>query len=284
MKEQAAQRIISEEGYLEQHGAGMADLGDPAIHRLPGLHDKHPSRLAAIRRQASADQTWQQRRNALRNEYAELAAQGAVRPPTRTERLLATAQGHPDNDSVKAARRLLDKMGVSWDPAKQDQSNMDEQEFLALISRPVFPLLNPGGSFAKDNHGEWWSLQWLPLDSVIQHAYLCGPGAAIPSVEEQEYAEQIKSGQNVQPGTATQNIVVYHGRVVLNDGATRLAGARLAGLDSFPVWVSLADPASPCRPATTLEAAIAADKIMQEASRPPVQETEQEDNNPGLSV
>ncbi len=110
-------RIIGEEAFLEAHGAGMADLGDPSLHRLPGLHDHHPARLSAIRRQAAADHAWQERRQALRREYAEQVARGAIRPPTRTERLLATAQGHPDNASVQAARRLLGRMGVDWNRA-----------------------------------------------------------------------------------------------------------------------------------------------------------------------
>ena len=46
--------------------------------------------------------------------YRELLAAGRVRPPTRTERLIARANGHEDNDATQAARRLLAKMGIDW--------------------------------------------------------------------------------------------------------------------------------------------------------------------------
>jgi hypothetical protein len=57
----------------------------------------------------------ERRRNELRQSYADEVEAGTVRPPSRVERLKRTAQGHPDNESVQAARRLLKKMGYSWE-------------------------------------------------------------------------------------------------------------------------------------------------------------------------
>ena len=48
-------------------------------------------------------------------EYSEKLARGEVREPTREEALIRKANGHPDNESVQAARRLCDKKGVVWD-------------------------------------------------------------------------------------------------------------------------------------------------------------------------
>jgi hypothetical protein len=42
-------------------------------------------------------------------EYNELLKKGMVRPPTRDESLARIAAGHPDNASVQAARRLIEK-------------------------------------------------------------------------------------------------------------------------------------------------------------------------------
>ena len=102
-------KIMSESEYLERAGAGLAALGDAALHRQPGSTQKQ--RDARARRQALRDLDWQTLRARLRLEYAAAVADGRVRPPTRLERLRKTAAGHPDNPSVQAARRLLERAG-----------------------------------------------------------------------------------------------------------------------------------------------------------------------------
>jgi hypothetical protein len=51
----------------------------------------------------------QDAREATRQAYAAAVASGEIQPPTEHDRLEATAAGHPDNPSVQAARRLLEK-------------------------------------------------------------------------------------------------------------------------------------------------------------------------------
>ena len=84
--------VMTECDYLAMHGCGMCDLGEPALHRLPGLSDGR------------------RKRDRLRAEYRLLVQRGLYRAPTRIERLQAIAGGHPDNPSVQAARRLIQKM------------------------------------------------------------------------------------------------------------------------------------------------------------------------------
>ena len=47
-------------------------------------------------------------------EYDRLFALGEIRPPERREILIARANGHPDNESVQACRRLCEKKGIDW--------------------------------------------------------------------------------------------------------------------------------------------------------------------------
>jgi len=107
-------RVLTEEEYLALHGAPHLEGAEPALHRLPGglpksrkgkIMEKVHSRMLQIER----------RRDELRQLYADEVEAGTVRPPSRVERLRRTAQGHPDNESVQAARRLLKKMGYSWE-------------------------------------------------------------------------------------------------------------------------------------------------------------------------
>lgn len=67
-----------------------------------------------VERQAELDRELIERRNVLRKEYQEKVQSGEIRPPTRIERLIEYANGHPDNMQTQAARRLLEKKGINW--------------------------------------------------------------------------------------------------------------------------------------------------------------------------
>jgi hypothetical protein len=54
----------------------------------------------------------------LRAVYAQMLGMGYFREPTDAERLVTTARGHPDNQSVQAARRICTKRGVVWTDPK----------------------------------------------------------------------------------------------------------------------------------------------------------------------
>ena len=47
--------------------------------------------------------------------YNELKEAGKLQDKTPVERSLDTAAGHPENASVQAARRMLEKRGIDWE-------------------------------------------------------------------------------------------------------------------------------------------------------------------------
>ena len=98
--------ILTEEQYLEQHGAGF-DFGDPGTHKLPGLSKGQRDRIA--RRVFERDEALALRREELRAAYRAEVEAGTVRPPSRLERLMETAAGPPGRPAVQAARRILKK-------------------------------------------------------------------------------------------------------------------------------------------------------------------------------
>ena len=71
-------------------------------------------RAQRLRESERAMNDYAQRRNAAKAEYARLVEQGSVRPPTRIESMVRVANGNEDNDSVRAARRALEKRGYDW--------------------------------------------------------------------------------------------------------------------------------------------------------------------------
>lgn len=81
--------------------------------RLPhGETDRQ--RKQRIKASAAAQNEYSAQRKAAIQEYKEKVGQGEIIPKTTIEKTLSMAQGHPDNPSVQAARRVLEKRGIDW--------------------------------------------------------------------------------------------------------------------------------------------------------------------------
>lgn len=104
---------MDEETYLSIKGASRQDIGDSAFHKNKGNHsNKTWSKM--LNAQAEKDRKLIAKREELRKEYRQKVENGELREPTRNEKLIATANGNPDNECTIAARRLLEKKGIDW--------------------------------------------------------------------------------------------------------------------------------------------------------------------------
>lgn len=100
--------IMDFETFATKRGASRQDFGEAGTHKRSRRQtDKQWNRI--IKRITERGGKLEQKREDLRQEYDRLVEQGAIRPLTPKERLMETASGHPDNDSVQAARRILAK-------------------------------------------------------------------------------------------------------------------------------------------------------------------------------
>lgn len=115
---------MTEEEYLSQHGASRQSFGEAALHRQPRSTQKERDKRAQAQGKKDAD--LEQQRDELRSEYREKIANGELREPTRTERLERAAQGHPDNESTQAARRVLEKRRAAREAAGASADNDGE--------------------------------------------------------------------------------------------------------------------------------------------------------------
>lgn len=61
-----------------------------------------------------AAQEYSEKRQTAINEYQELVRKGEVRDKTSIEKAIDRANGHEDNESTQAARRMLEKRGIDW--------------------------------------------------------------------------------------------------------------------------------------------------------------------------
>lgn len=100
------------EAYAAIHNASR-NFGDAGLHRGSQNQSKI-ARKRNIKNQARKDLELEQLRDTLRIEYARKIATGEIKEMGRWEKLKQTANGHPDNESVQAARRILTKNGQTW--------------------------------------------------------------------------------------------------------------------------------------------------------------------------
>jgi len=102
------------EQFAVLNGCSSLDMGECALHKANSrISRKQWNRM--IKGQLSRDIELAKKRETTRKEFERLKDRGEIREPTRIERLKITASGHPDNESVQAARRILGRMGIIHD-------------------------------------------------------------------------------------------------------------------------------------------------------------------------
>ena len=102
-------KIMSEDDYLASIGLGMP-VSDYMIDKQKLPHgESFRQQQDRIKEADNFARQYHQRRENARNEYRTLVEQGKIRPPSVLEALTQTASGHPDNPSVQAAQKVVEK-------------------------------------------------------------------------------------------------------------------------------------------------------------------------------
>lgn len=109
---------LTEEQYLSQNRAGFMDGAEPALHQNKIRTKRGQSNVVEGVMDNMGNNNI--RRQELRQEYQQKVSTGDIAQPTRIEQLVEKANGLPELQSTQAARRLLDKQGVSWKGQPQD--------------------------------------------------------------------------------------------------------------------------------------------------------------------
>ena len=102
--------IMTLEQFARKHG--LITDADVQGHIHAGLRSA-PTTKTYARWNAAKLAELQQARDATRAAYNEAISRGEIRKPDYWERIEAKANGHDDNPSVQAARRLLQKRRTS---------------------------------------------------------------------------------------------------------------------------------------------------------------------------
>ncbi|WP_212124767.1 hypothetical protein [Bacteroides pyogenes] len=107
-----ARKVLTEEEYLSIKGYGMQGIGDVAMHKGKQRTLRQQNRITD--KYLNDIRSYSSKREQLRQEYRALVNKGKITPPSNIERLFRTSRGNSDNESVRAARRVLEKHGYDW--------------------------------------------------------------------------------------------------------------------------------------------------------------------------
>ena len=118
---------ISLNDYLGRLGLSspISDYMDDKLRNPHGLSESQRNQLEKEAKAAADD--YHARRNAAIDEYNRMVAEGKIIPPTQIDRLIATANGHPDNEATQAARRSLEKRGYDWQSGQKKSTEVKSE-------------------------------------------------------------------------------------------------------------------------------------------------------------
>lgn len=106
--------IMDQNEFLAQRGLS-SPLSDHLLDKTKfpnGLTDRQ--RKQHKKESITLINDYHDQREAAIKEYQILVEHGILRPRTSMERAIMTANGHPDNASTQAARRICEKRGWNW--------------------------------------------------------------------------------------------------------------------------------------------------------------------------
>ena len=126
---------MSEDEYLASKGLN-GNMTDYMLDKLRIPHSETARQQKQREKEAARVRAdFDNQKEEARKEYRQKIAKGELREPTKQEakereiaKLIKTANGHEDNPSVQAARRVLAKRGVDWRTDKGDTSDNDWQK------------------------------------------------------------------------------------------------------------------------------------------------------------
>lgn len=76
------------------------------------------------KRALEVGRAYSEKRENVRKQYEKYVEEGKIILYTKEEKLLQRANGHPDNPSVQAARRMCEKRGIDWRKDQWKKQNL----------------------------------------------------------------------------------------------------------------------------------------------------------------
>ncbi len=111
--------------YLGKQGLS-APFSDFMFDKLRIPHGLTQRKMKQLHKEAkTAADDYADKRTKAKQEYYRLLEAGEIIEPSHDEQVIKKANGHPDNKSVQAARRLCEKRGIDW--RQYDDTDNDKE-------------------------------------------------------------------------------------------------------------------------------------------------------------
>lgn len=129
---------MNKQEYLNQKGVG-SPFGPYQDDKLIG-HTKVLNQKSTEKDFWNTSEEYWIKREKVQEEYKELVEEGIVREKSIIENTIDRASGNPENESVQAARRMLDKRGIDLNDALNNQNpiEMRKKEILRDLTSNDF--------------------------------------------------------------------------------------------------------------------------------------------------
>lgn len=130
MEKENAPIPMNEQEYLDNKGVG-SPFGEYQDDKLIG-HMKVLTQESTKKDFWNTSNNYWNKRETARKEYHEMTKEGLVREKSILENTIEKASGNPENASVQAARRMLDKRGITGEHLnlKQNPTELRRKEIL----------------------------------------------------------------------------------------------------------------------------------------------------------
>lgn len=146
---------MSEDEYLTSKGLN-GNMTDYMLDKLRIPHSETARQQKQREKEAARVRAdFDNQKEEARKEYRQKIAKGELREPTKQEakereiaKLIKTANGHEDNPSVQAARRVLAKRGVDW---RTDKGDMSDNDWLKSKEEGKSNVVHSFGNSASQN-------------------------------------------------------------------------------------------------------------------------------------
>lgn len=154
------------EDYLRKKGVG-SPFGPYQDDKLIG-HAKVLRQNSTKKDYENTSKEYWEDREAAKAEYGQMLEKGKVRPLTEIERTIRTANGHPDNPSVQAARRMAEKRGYDWRTGDMLEKNEKKQRLLIDMDGTLAKFKQVDTLETLYEKGYFFNLEPIPnvLDAV----------------------------------------------------------------------------------------------------------------------
>lgn len=142
-------------------------------------------------------QEYSEKRQTAINEYQELVRKGEVRDKTSIEKAIDRANGHEDNESTQAARRMLEKRGIDWRTGLP-MGEAEVQKSVNSLKLPQLTTYEQRMAAEQEQQAARETAPEMPVQSAVENVTAeAGPETSQETTVDEGYLDALARDENV---------------------------------------------------------------------------------------